>query len=391
MKHSLFFIILTIFLLFGSTVHANIDGRINEMLNDGQQVSFYKDHNLGRSVIAIGYGNNANPNIAIDMAKQQAMKYMAAFLKGETISAIEVAKQKYIGDYAEESYYQQMKTSVNASLRAAYFYKSGNHEYGKYAVVIIAEKSKAEADFFTSKSNPNIIEAKGFASINEGISKARNYALNQALRNAVEQYGGVQIAAKTSIENSDKYRAKLASVSKGHVKKYEIKNEYQKGNNFVVVIIAEISEEDPDVDTSIEAIKESMGRPAFYLNVEDLRIIELVRNILSKHDFDITPDKLRAKYLLTAEVKKYEYDVSMSKQMKGIQTTINIKIVDKYSGEDFINISNTPENSVEISASQEIRERNSYNYAMEELGDRLIKELNRKFGILHLSVDTFRI
>ena len=379
-KHFLLSIIFTIVaLLNAGMVSADINSRISEMLEDGQNISLYKDRDSGRTVIAIGLGQHRKQNVSIDMAKQEAMKYLASFLKGERVSATDVAEQKYIGDLAEESYYSIIRTDVNAALKSAYFFKSGKRDRMTYAVVIISEKSRVAADFFNARKNPNIVLARGFASISSGVSKARNNALNQALRNAVEQYAGVQVAAKTSIENAETYRAKLASVSKGHVKKYEIKKEYEDGNNFVVEIIAEVSEEEPDAKTSIEAVKENMGRPSFFLIAEDQRLKDMISEVLSKNDLEITHQRKRARYIVNANAKKYEYDVSMSKSMKGIQTTMIVNIKDRFSGEDFINVSNNPENSVEISESSEIRERNSYNYAMEELEEKLLKQINRKF------------
>ncbi len=379
-RHFMLFIFFnSVVLLNAGIVSADINNHITEMLHDGQNISLYKDRDSGRTVISIGFGQHAKQNVAIDMAKQAAMKYLGSFLKGERVSATDVAEQKYIGDLAEESYYSIIRTDVNASLKSAYFFKSGKRGGMTYAVVIISEKSRAAADFFNAGQNSNIVVARGFASMSSGASKARNNAVNQALRNAVEQYAGVQMASKTSIENAEKYRAKLTSVSKGHVKKYEIKKEYKDGNNFVVEIIAEISEEEPGAETSIDAVKESMGRPSFYLITEDQRLKDMISEVLSKNDLEITHEKKRAKYIVNAKAKKYEYDVSMSKSMKGIQTTMTVNIKDRFSGEDFINVSNDPENSVEISESPEVRERNSYNYAMEELEEKLLKQINRKF------------
>jgi len=379
MRRFIVFILFIALLFYTGIAKAGINSQIKEMLSEGQRLALYKDKDVGRSVISIGFGRNDNNNIAIDMAKHEALKHLTAFLKGEKISATESTEQKYIGDLIEESYYQQIKSSIEASVKSAYFYKSGKYKGDIYAVVIISERSTFATDLFNSKQDTNTVVAKGFASIDNDKTKARNNALNQALRNAVEQFNGVQMASKTSIENSDLYKAKLASVSKGYVKRYEIKNEYQDGENYLVEILAEISEGDPDSTNSIDAVKESIGRPSFYLNIEDKRLKDMISEVLSNNNLDITQIKTRAKYIISGEVGKYEYDVPSSQKMKGIQTTIMLKVSEKFSDEDIINISNDPENSVEISALKELRERNSYNYAMEELEEKLIKQINRNF------------
>ena len=366
-------------LLFSSFLFSSVDDHINEMLLDGQQVSLYKDDKIGRAVISIGFAEHSKKNIAIDMSKQEAMKYLTGFLKGEKVSATDVAESKYIGDTAEESYYSTMKTSINSSLNSAYFYKSGNFEGLTYGVVLISERSKFAKNYFNDKKNNNVVESRGYASLSDGMSKARQNALNEALRSAVEQYSGVQMASKTSIENAEKYSGKLSSVSKGYVKKYEVKKEYKDGNNFVIIIVAEVAEGEPDGKKSIYAIKENMGRPSFYILSSDDRLKSMIENILSENKLDIALNKKDAKYIVNSSASKYEYDVPSFKGMMGIQTTIKIAVKDIYANENVINISNDPESSVEISKSKNVRERNSYNYAFEEIEEKFIKKINMQF------------
>ena len=363
---------------FAGIVSANVDEHIRRMLQDGQQLSLYRDKELGNAVISIGYGMHRKKNVAIDMAKQDAMKYMTGFLKGENISANEVVEQKYIGDQAEESYYQSMKSNINGTLQSAYLYKSGDHDGMKYSVVIISERSRDIAGIFADRKSSNIITAKGFASLSDGISKARQLALEQALRSAVEQYSGVQMASKTSVENAEIYRGKLSSVSKGVVKQYKIVAENQQGNNYVIEIAAEIVEENQSVGQNIEAIKESMGRPTFLIKVDDIDIRRMLSEVLNDSDLEVTENPTAAKYIIQVNVDRYEYPAMAG--MTGMQTTISIKVKDKYSDDDFLNISNDPENSVEISKSDTIRKRNSYAYAMTEIKKKLTTEIHQKFN-----------
>lgn len=170
----------------------------------------------------------------------------------------------------------------------------------------------------------------------------------------------------------------MASVSKGYVKKYEIQDESQDGGNYIIEISAEIAEGDPDSHNSIDAVKENLGRPSFYLNIEDQKLKDMISGVLNNNALDITEIKNRAKYIINAKVEKFEYDVPSSQTMKGLQTTITVKVSEKFSGEDFINISNDPGKSVEISALKEVREKNSYTYAIQELEKKLIPEINKK-------------
>ena len=65
--------------------------------------------------------------------------------------------------------------------------------------------------------------------------------------------------------------------------------------------------------------------------------------------------------------------------MKGYQTTIVVKGVDKISGEVLLNITNDPENSVDVSKYDEVGKKNSFEYAMKEVEKRLIKEIQGSF------------
>lgn len=100
MRHFILFICIYIeivaLLFYPGTVKAEINNQIKEMLHDGQHTALYKDKDIGKAVISIGFAQNANNDIAIDIAKHVAMKYLAAFLKGEKVSATEAAEQSML-------------------------------------------------------------------------------------------------------------------------------------------------------------------------------------------------------------------------------------------------------------------------------------------------------
>ena len=294
---------MALILLTPAASHGKIDQQIEDMLSAGQHFAIYDDRDFGKSLVSIGYSRNSNPDIAIDMAKQDATKALGSFLRGEKVNATEVAEQRFDGDRVDQSYYHQMITSVEASLRSAYLYQSGQYRDKTYAVVIISETGSHAASNVDGAPTSNVVSARGFASVKDGRTKARETALNQALRSAVEQYSGVRIVAKTSIENADSYMAKLASVSKGYVKSYQIVREHQDGNNYVVEISATISEEDPNGNTNIDAIKQSLSNSAFYLDFKHTRLKDMIAEILTNNNLDITHTKGRAGYVLTGTSK----------------------------------------------------------------------------------------
>ncbi len=371
------YIVVFLSCFFAFNVYADIDNEINSMLDDGKQFTFYEDSDSGNTLISIGFGFHRKDNIAIDMAKQDAMKQLTGFLHGENVNATEIAEQKFIGDQAEESFYQSIMSNINGTLSAAYLYKSGSYNGMKYVVMLISERGRDLSEAFSNIKNSNTVNARAFSSLSQGIEKARKLALNQALRNAVEQFSGVQMASKTSIENAENYRGKLSSISKGSIKKYTVINEGPEADLYFIEIVAEVTEEG-DASGSIDAIKENMGRPSFLIIVNDPDIRRMLSEVLNNADLEITENELSAKYIIKVSVDRYEYPAIAG--MTGMQTTITIKIKDKYSDDDFLNISNNPENSVELSKSDVVRKRNSYSYAMDEIKGKLTTAIHKKFN-----------
>lgn len=372
--------LLLIACLLSTNVLAGLDRHITTMLRNGQGVSMYKSAETGVAIISIGQGQNRRTNIAIDMAKQEAIKNLLAFLKGERISATEQAMSSYKGDNVIESYYSAMRTDVNGSIKSAYLYKSGQYEGYQYAVVMLSERSKDMSHVFDQRASNPMITARGFASLSHGTGKARTLALEQALRNAVEQYGGVSMASKTTIENADKYRSQLSAVAKGVVKRYTVTKEQKQGRDYMVEIAAEVVEEAEYGMQSMAAIKENLGRPSFYLAIKDERLKSMIQKILITHEFGVTPVDRMAKYFVVADVEKLEIPMPAIPDMLSLRTTITINVKDKHNREDILMVSNDPTGTVEVSANKMIRERKSYSLAMAQIEKDFTQAINKHFS-----------
>jgi len=366
--------------LSSANVLADLDGKINKMLNNGQGVAMYNSKATGVTIISIGQGQNRRANVAIDMAKQEATKNLLAFLKGERISATEKAVTSYQGGEVFESYYSSMSTNVNGAIKSAYMYKSGHYDGLQYAAVIISERSKDISQVFKDRESNPMITARGFAAMRNGVGKARTLALEQALRNAVEQYGGVSMASKTTIENAERYRSKLSAVSKGVVKRYSVTQEKRQGNSYMVEIAAEVVEELEGGEQSIDAIKESLGRPSFFLAIEDTRLSAMIKKILINNEFEITPVVRMAKYKVVATVDKLEMPMPAMPAMMGLRTTITVNVKDKHNRQDILMVENDPTETIEVSANKSLRERRSYGYAMDLIKEDFTKAINKHFA-----------
>jgi len=373
------FFVCLIVLLLSSNAFAGLDSQIYQMLDNGQGVAMYKSSKTGVAVISIGKGQNRQQNIAIDMAKQEATKNLLAFLKGERITATEQAMTAYRGDEVVESYYSAMRSDVRGAIKSAFMYKSGDYDGQKYAVVMISERSKEVSQVLANRKSHNRVTARGFASMSHGVGKARRLALEQALRNAVEQYSGVSMASKTSIENAEKYRSQLSAVAKGVVKRYTVTKEQQQSRDYMVEIAAEVVEEVEDGMQSIDAVKENLGRPSFYLAIKDERLKAMVQKILVNNEFEVTPVDRLAKYFVVAEVDKLEMPMPAMPDMIGLRTTITLNVKDKHNRQDILMVANDPTETIEVSANKSIRERKSYGLAMAQIEQDFTKAINQHF------------
>ncbi len=362
-------------LLWPAVACASLDSTVDGMLADSQLLSMYSDSDLGRTIIVVGLGMHRKDSVAQEMSRQDAMKTLTAFLKGEKVSSIERASQTWKGDQALEEYYSTITTQVEGSLNSAWMFRTGKHQGMTYTVMVISEKSKDYSTVFNERNNT--VEARGVASLSEGVEAARETALNNAIRSAVEQYNGVQMAAKSTIENADKFQAKLSSVSKGHVKRYSVSKEYQRDGNYYVVIVAEVSDKAPEDSQSMAAITENLGRPSFAIDSNDQDVARLIRETLAQNDFEVSSSQSDARYLVKADTSFRTYDAMAG--MKGLQTSIRLRISDRFSSDTLVNISSDPDKSTEISDSEALRKQNSLRYAMEDLQPKLVKTIRQQF------------
>ena len=80
---------------------------------------------------------------------------------------------------------------------------------------------------------------------------------------------------------------------------------------------------------------------------------------------------------MTTETSLYEYEGIAG--MQAMQTTIRVRVRDSFNNSDLINISSDPNRSVEMSDSDVVRQRNSFNYAIEDLQPKLVGAIQQQF------------
>lgn len=102
-----------------------------------------------------------------------------------------------------------------------------------FAVVLVANAQETKT-----------VTADGVATIGSDPGAARDKAIEDALRRAVEQAVGTMVESETATENYELLSDKIYSRSQGYVKNYDVLSEKTDGNLLRVKISAEVSSGD---------------------------------------------------------------------------------------------------------------------------------------------------
>ena len=106
-----------------------------------------------------------------------------------------------------------------------------------------------------------VVQSEGTASVHKGfVDIARDRAIADAQRRAVEQAVGVMISNETLVENFEIISDKILSQSKGYIQSYEVLSEEREGDLYKVMIEAKVST--ARMENDLEAINLLIARKA---------------------------------------------------------------------------------------------------------------------------------
>jgi len=95
-----------------------------------------------------------------------------------------------------------------------------------------------------SHAEPQVVSATGVAPYTAGSdAKARDMAIQDAMRKAVEQAVGTMVAAETLVEDYQVVRDNIFTKTQGYIQKYDITSAGPKGNLYEVTISATVAVE----------------------------------------------------------------------------------------------------------------------------------------------------
>ena len=143
-------------------------------------------------------------------------------------------------------------------------------------IVVPSPDSATTPEVQPSGVNETEILAEGVAALEfeGGVDIARDHALNDALRMAIEQGVGTYIDAETRVNNFQLISDEIYSKSQGYVSSYRIIHEEQDGDLYRVVIRAVVNTEGIENDlAAIGILLRVQGRPRVMVIVKELASI----------------------------------------------------------------------------------------------------------------------
>lgn len=282
---------------------------------------------------------------ALNIAEIKAKKKIAEF-RGSSISAKDEAylsvdntdgKRKFKQSFSSATY-----TNVNQFLRGVTLLKAekkGNVIIASFYVTGKMVDATKELEKQLRKAPPGTVRTSGYAIIVDNrISPAKQAALQIALRNAVEQVMGTTVVGQSSLMNNAKAKSKIISQTVGKIKKYRIVKEGVTGINYQVIAVSEI-DKDSLVD-NYAALVRSMGNPAFFVRTEDPDLRIALSDFMKELGFQVSVNSTKANFIIDARCTYL--NVQDEQYGQGIQIDLQLRLLNKKTGELYLSMQNTP-------------------------------------------------
>ena len=348
---------------------------INKFLSSGAETFVFQEKDAGCCVGALGFSDKTGKNSKdIEIARTKALEALGGFIAGRTISSRSATHFETMNDQVKESFMNEMHSNMKAYLRAVEYPYSGIFQDQRYVFAQVCQKRVSVASSLKASLQDNTVRATGVASLGMGKEKARKLALEDALRNAVAQYSGIDTVSQTTVTDHESLNSKMTSRSKGTVSKYKIVNETIEGGLVRIDVVATIEDKPVDPSRISQVVRENQGRPSIYIDTTDKLASKEMERLLKANSYDVTRNKKVARYIMKIDV--YVVEQETLADMIGRQTTLNISLQDKMSSDDAIVIQNDPTRSTEASDNPHLRATRSMKYAVEDISKELLEHLN---------------
>ena len=317
---------------------------------------------------------------AINIAEVRAKQKIAEFI-GSDITARESSFLSVEESNEEREYKQKVelfvKMETNQILRGVTLLKAEKKGEYIHADFYTTQKMIDASKEYAPKNDPGapgIVQTSGYALIdNNEISVAKQTALQQALRNAVEQVMGTTVVAQSALMNNSKVKSKVVSQSVGQIKDYRVVKEEVLGTNFLV--IADVQVDKDSVLSNYAALARSMGDPVFFVNTEDPDLRTALNDFMKELGFKVTTFHEAANFYVDAGCTYLA--IEDDHYGAGIQIDMNLELLNVKTGELYMTLRNTPRLTSTYSGSFHQIRQSAAKKAFREIKDTFHKKIDK--------------
>jgi len=341
---------------------------IGEMVSLGQSIRIYEDSQRGRSLLAIGFSDQTgNRNQDIEIARNIAYEELAGFVSGRTIVSDSRVYFEIKDGVAREEFMSSIRSNTEATLRAVETERVGNRQNRVFVVLRVSPTTIAFSNEIQRAMESNEIIALGVASLDVGLDRARRMAIEDALRSAVSQFGGVATAARSSITDQSQLKSQISSRSRGSVSSYRIIDEKSVGGFVQIRIAAIVKEDDDRSEDVVAAIQDNLGRPGYFLEADSELLRAEIEKLLRDGSYHLVTDRSAARFTIAASTQAEEFPSVGG--VTGRTTALTLRVYDVFSAEQLHVFQNDPAQTLQVSTNHSLRERRSLSFAIEGIAD----------------------
>lgn len=389
-------IIITLWLLllsYSSTASSPL-ADVMELLDSNGGIRTNTNVDEGYYVISLSFSDKKNQQKAAEEARLMALRGLTEFISGASVSGRSKVEREYISknengaetEFNQELFNEIIQSQFSTNLSVAKVLKQGLYNGEYFVAISISEKDTKnvgrlkeksdERNEFADKSNTiKTVQAKGIASLSKlTTSRAREVAIQNALRNAIQQANGVAVKGRSG-KLGESVTMALSAKSEGYVRSYEIIKEQNKNNDLIIDIVAEVDEGKLIRDARLYL--DVFSTPVFALKTEDADIHKNLINNLQSLGFQFTQNSSSATHLFQIQVRQ-ESIVNLS-GIDGFATEYTLDLIDQETSEILFTIV-SPTNKSRIfvkpkSRAKQISETAALRYLNQQLGPEIITAL----------------
>ncbi len=365
----------------------------------------------GYYVVAMGTSSRSSEAKGYEEARMNALRQLTEMINGVTMSGSTRSSMKYItisdgdndSEFSKESFVDVVNVTFKGQLSAAKMLKKGEYDGDYFVAISIAQSdiknvsTLQSAASNTSNNGGNTViistdagnlsvaefnkasssvESKGLASMKGGEQKAREQALQDAIRNAVQQAQGVMLQGKSGTFN-DALTMALSTKTEGYVSGYEILDEDIERGNYYIIMMAEVNAS--KLLNDVNFYLNVLGQPVFTVTSENKSKSAWISDELERLGFSLNDGKTKATHSFA--LKQSQRVIEDHKGSKGIETALTITLTDNYTGDILFTVINKPIKTriyvKPVSRAKQVSEHVAYKQMKKKLGIEVIQSLAR--------------